>query len=165
MLAELPRHPEGLMARVVLRDGREVRGYYTKWARASDDPARHDLYLETVYRPEPVSTLYPYSGGIWLNGDDIVSVEFFLVRERDVTTKEKAMSKEQEPTKPAEPDGEAPPQPPFRARSGPGRALPEPPGARIPETAPSPPAPAAPATPAAGIGPARPPAEREEAER
>lgn len=82
MLTELPRHAKGCMARVTLRDGREVTGYYTRFAHASDDPVRHDLYLDEVFKPDPLSDRYPVSGGIWLNGDDIVSVEFFLVEER-----------------------------------------------------------------------------------
>lgn len=97
MLAELPRQPEGLLARVRLRDGAEVTGFFTRWGRASDDPARHDLFLDEVLTINPLSEYYPYSGGIWLNGDDIVTVEFFLARERPRPSKEKSVTEQRKP--------------------------------------------------------------------
>jgi hypothetical protein len=132
MFAEMPRSLDAPVVRVILRDGRSIRGSFAARAHASDDPASHDLYLDRVYGSDPPSRRHTKSGGIWINGADIVSVEFFLRNEPN--TKENRMSEETSAAAQNEPPGAPHPdpaetparaQPRYRTKGGSGKAADE----------------------------------------
>lgn len=127
--ADLHAEKQAPVVRVRLRDGREVRGSFADRAHAAEHPASHDLFLDRMYGANPPLPGHGRSGGIWINGEDIVTVEFFLVdTEPDTERKESRMTTEN-----AEPDVaeelEAPrpvprQQPRFRTWTGPRGAKP-----------------------------------------
>lgn len=66
---------DGTYVRVALRDGRRVVGMLEKQGIPSASAANHDLYLRYTVDDEGKRT--KHTRGIWINGDDIVSLEFF----------------------------------------------------------------------------------------
>lgn len=76
--ADLRHERQPPVVRVRLRDGREVRGSFAGRAHAAEQPASHDLYLDRLYGATPPLPGHGRSGGIWINGEDIVTVEFFF---------------------------------------------------------------------------------------
>ena len=76
--ADLHGMEEAPVVRVRLRDGREVRGSFARRAHASEDPGSRDLFLDRLYGAAPPLPGHGRSGGIWINGEDIVTVEFFF---------------------------------------------------------------------------------------
>jgi len=65
--------------RVRLRDGRTVFGLYERGSFASSDANLRDLYLQEHWESEQgwFKQPYPRTRGIWLNGNEIISIEFF----------------------------------------------------------------------------------------
>lgn len=65
--------------RVRLSDGRMILGWYGGRSFASSDPSLRDLYLEEQWVADEgrFREPYPSTRGVWLNGSEIVSVEFF----------------------------------------------------------------------------------------
>lgn len=74
--------------RVSLRDGRVMWGFFGRRSYASTDSRMHDLYLERAYEPDATGLLVEieHSRGFWVNGDDIVTIEFFLPPDGETET-------------------------------------------------------------------------------
>ena len=72
--------------RIRLKDDRIVLGWYGANSFASSDAAVRDLYVEQEWISEDgwFKKPYPATGGIWLNGSDIMTVEFFVPSPSDV---------------------------------------------------------------------------------
>jgi len=67
-------------ALITLRDGRIMTGFCGDRSYMSADSRKHDLYLQHAVEVGPNRRFVkvPDSRGFWVNGDDIVSIEFFL---------------------------------------------------------------------------------------
>jgi hypothetical protein len=63
---------------VKLKDGTEIAGYFGAHSMASSDPSSRDLFIEKVYRIPDDGPWQPAerSGGVWVDGSQISSVEF-----------------------------------------------------------------------------------------
>jgi hypothetical protein len=69
-----------VFVRVRKTDGSHVLGRFGEASLAAADPSRRDLFIEELWGADHDGWFlepYPHTAGVWLNGEDIESVEFF----------------------------------------------------------------------------------------
>lgn len=73
---------QGSWVLVTLADGSTVAGVFSDRSFASSDPSQRDLFLERLYEIEDDGPWHPVpmSGGVWLDGKTIRSIEFLAFR-------------------------------------------------------------------------------------